>query len=492
MQTRASVDDLIIGLTAPIRTGLEVLNRTAAGIVFIVDADRVLHGVLTDGDIRRALLKGASLDTDVASVMQRNFVALPASAPPETVLGSLSERIRLIPLVDGSQRVVDYASFDHVHWMPVMEPALAGNELKYVMECIKTNWISSQGRFVTEFEAAFERHIGRGHALTVMNGTVALHLALAALGIGPGDEVLVPDLTFAASANAVLYTGARPVLVDVNAETWTIDPDAAEAAITPSTRAIMPVHLYGHPADMDALREIAGRHDLLLIEDAAEAVGARYRGEVVGSFGDAACFSFFGNKIITTGEGGMVVFARHEDWERARMLRDHGMSRERRYWHTDIGFNYRMTNLQAAIGLAQLERLDHVLEDKRRVSEAYHRAVADVPWLKRPPCASWADNVYWLYTVLVDPAGPLARDEVLGKLKANGIESRPIFFPLHEMPPYYVPEPGGRFDVSTSVSRRGISLPSAPRLQDGEVQRVVDSLKRIHEIKSLWASGAGV
>ena len=230
------------------------------------------------------------------------------------------------------------------HVLPVMEPSLNGNELQYVIDCIKTGWISSQGLYVKRFEAEFASYLGVPEAVSCANGTVALHLALAALGIGAGDEVIVPDLTFAASINAVLHSGATPVLVDVRRDTWTIDTDSLQSLMTPRTRAIMPVHLYGRASHMDELRAIAKAHGVLLIEDAAEALGASYRGAMLGSLGDAGTFSFFGNKLITTGEGGMVVYRDAKAAARARILRDHGMDPKRRYWHLEVGYNYRLTN----------------------------------------------------------------------------------------------------------------------------------------------------
>jgi perosamine synthetase len=487
---RPSVQELFVSTEAPVRRALEVLDRTAQDIVFVVDADHVLQGVLTDGDIRRALLRNVSLEAPTLEVAQRAFVALPVSTPAAVVLQTLNEQIRLIPLLDERGRVIDYASFSHAHWMPVMEPSLSGNEMKYVIECITTNWISSQGRFVTDFERAFEASLGGGYALAVSNGTVALHLALATLGIGPGDEVIIPDLTFAATANAVLYTGATPVIVDVSPDTWTIDPVEIERAITTRTRAIIPVHLYGHPADMDAIERLAVPRGVAVIEDAAEAVGARYKGRPVGILGDAGCFSFFGNKILTTGEGGMVVFARERDYVRARMLRDHGMDPTRRYWHLEVGFNYRLTNLQAAVGVAQLERLDDLLAGKRRVADAYRAAIAEIPWLQPPPVAAWAESVYWLFTVLLDAAAPVSADELSVRLQHAGIETRPVFYPLHEMPLYRDCAGGRSCPVATDVARRGLSLPSSPHLSGAEVRRVVESLQRIHEVRTLWATGA--
>jgi perosamine synthetase len=325
------------------------------------------------------------------------------------------------------------------------------------------------------------------HALAVSNGTVALHWALISLGIGPGDEVIVPDLTFAATANAVLHAGATPLFVDVDPETWNIDIGAVEGALTKRTRAVMPVHLYGHPCEMDSLMALARQRNLLVIEDCAEALGARFKGQLVGGFGDAACYSFFGNKTLTTGEGGIILFRGTSVYDRARMLRDHGMSKERRYWHLEVGYNYRLSNLQAAIGVAQMERAESILARKRAVARQYNGALAVVPGIGLPPCASWADPVYWLYTIrLADDLG-ITRDDLANRLLLNGIETRPVFYPLHQMPPFKKFSGVAGFPVTDRLSRTGLSLPSAVTLRDEDIDGVAANVKAIIEVRQMLA-----
>jgi len=313
-------------------------------------------------------------------------------------------------------------------------------ELEYVSECILTGWVSSAGKFVRQFEEMFASFCGAKYAIATSNGTTALHLAILALDIGPGDEVIVPTLTFIASANSVRYTGATPIFVDSDPYTWNIDPELVEAAITPSTKAIMPVHLYGHPADMDPILEIARRYELAVIEDAAEAHGALYKGIRVGSLGDIGCFSFYGNKIVTTGEGGMVVTNHAELAKKMRVLRDHGMTPEQRYYHHVLGYNYRLTNIQAAIGVAQMEKVETILESKARIARTYDEALADIPGISLPPQAEWAVNVYWLYSILVDEKTyGMSRDQLIALLTENGFETRPFFPPVHMQPIYASP-----------------------------------------------------
>ncbi len=358
--------------------------------------------------------------------------------------------------------------------IPVFAPWLSENARRYVLDCLDSGWISSLGQYVGRFEEEFARFCEAAHAVATSNGTTALHLALATLGIGPGDEVLVPDLTFVATANVVRYTGATPVLVDADPVTWGLDPADAGRKLTPRTRAVIPVHVYGHPVDLDPLLGLAARHDLAVVEDAAEAHGARYKGRRVGALGRIGAFSFYGNKIITTGEGGMLVTSDPALAERARFLRDHAMDPRRRYYHPEIGFNYRMTNIQAAIGCAQLEQAEEILTRRKEIAAAYEAGLRGIPGLGRPPAEPWAESVYWMYSVLVEPAFGRSRDQVREGLRTRGIDSRPFFVPLHELPPYLSSD---AFPVASGLSRRGINLPSGTGLGVDEIAAVCQALR---------------
>lgn len=359
--------------------------------------------------------------------------------------------------------------------IPMAKPHLGGKEFEYVNECLTTGWISSQGKFVKEFEKRMADYIGVQYGVATSNGTTALHLVLHSLGIGPGDEVIVPTLTFIATANAVHYTGAKPIFVDSEKDTWNIDPALVEQAITARTKAIIPVHLYGQPCKMDEIMDIAKRHNLYVIEDAAEAHGAEYKGRKAGSIGDVACFSFFGNKIITTGEGGMILTNDQNLCEKMMILRDHGMSKEKRYWHPQVGFNYRLTNIQAAIGCAQLERIDRILKEKRCIKDTYNRHFESYSKIILPPDNVWSKNVYWMYTVLLNENKTIPRrDYLIDALKKCNIESRPIFYPIHTMPPYYS---RASYPVAEMISRNGISLPSYVGLREEDIARICDAVK---------------
>jgi perosamine synthetase len=361
--------------------------------------------------------------------------------------------------------------------IPVASPVLAGREKEYVADCMESGWISSSGKYVELFEAAFAEFCGVRHAVTCCNGTAALHLALAALGVGPGDEVIVPTLTFVATANAVTYCGARPVFVDSEPEAWNLDAAQVESKITPRTKGIVAVHLYGHPAEMDALRAVARRRGLFLLEDAAEAHGALYKGRRAGSLGDAAAFSFYGNKIIATGEGGMVVTDDDALAARVRLLRGQGMDSGRRYWFPVVGYNYRMMNLPAAIGLAQLERADWHIGRRREVAETYLRLLRGVPSLHWQAEDARARHAYWMFTVILGEGVALSRDALMARLLGLGVETRPVFYPLHQLPPYREAARGEEFPVADGLARRGLSLPTWAGLSAEDLSYVCECLR---------------
>lgn len=364
--------------------------------------------------------------------------------------------------------------------IPLARPDLGDAEIANVVDAVRSGWISSLGSYVGRFEEGFSAFCGVRYGVAVMNGTAALHLALVAAGVGEGDEVAIPTLTFVATANAVRYCGARPVFVEADPSHWGMDVRDLEARLTPRTRAIVPVHLYGHPCDMEPILALARRRGLVVIEDAAEAIGAEYKGRRVGSFGDIGCFSFYGNKIITTGEGGMCVVNDPRLQERLLLLRDHGMDARRRYWHEVIGFNYRMTNLQAAVGVAQVDRLPPLIEARRRVARWYAECLGDLArrsGLVLHPELPWARSVFWIYSVVLPADGPSAQD-VMTRLDAVGVDSRPFFHPVHTLPPY---ARGERFPAAEDLAARGISLPSGYGLERWDVERVSTALAKALE-----------
>lgn len=360
-------------------------------------------------------------------------------------------------------------------FLPVAQPFLTERSRRYLLEAYDSSWISGNGPFNQRFEECFRESVEAPFALSVANGTVAIHLVLAALGVGPGDEVIVPTLTYIATANAVTYTGATPVLVDSEPNTWGLDPERVEDAITAKTRAIIVVHLYGNPSEIEKLAEIAEKNGLHLIEDCAEALETRVSGTHVGSWGVAATYSFFGNKLITTGEGGMITTSDSALYDQMALLRGQAMSRERRYWFEAIGYNYRMTNVQASIGLGQLEEIHEHASARREIANWYDEEIAGAGMEVTTPIERpGTTHSYWLYTILLPENASTARDAIQGFMLEQGVETRPVFFPLHVMPPYLSSSPR---PVAEELGRRGLSLPTFRGMRRDDVVGVVQVLK---------------
>ena len=367
--------------------------------------------------------------------------------------------------------------------IPVCEPFLSDKELENVVDCLRTNWISSKGKYISEFEEKFSAYCGAKYGITTTSGTTALHLALQSLGIGKGDEVIVPTFTMASTVFAVVYGGAKPVLVDSEPETWNINVEKIEEKITSRARAIMPVHIYGHPVDMNPVLRIAEDHKLYVIEDAAEAHGAEYKGKKVGALGHIGCFSFYANKIITTGEGGMVVTNSPNLAEKARSLKDLAFSREKRFLHTDIGFNYKMTNLHAAIGVAQMERIDELADRRRKNASLYINMLKDMKGITLPVEKEWAKNVYWMFSILVGDEFAMDRDALMQELWNKGIETRTFFIPMHEQPVFQRIGlfAGESYPIAEHLSRKGLYLPSGSGLLEDEIRYICATMLKIQK-----------
>lgn len=359
--------------------------------------------------------------------------------------------------------------------IPVYAPRLSGNEKEYVIDCLNSTWISSKGKYLTLFEDSFKNFLDVKYATTVANGTLAIHLALIALGIGEGDEVIVPTLTYVASVNAIKYTGATPVFIDSLKSTWQMDPEDVKRKITSNTKAIMAVHLYGHPCEMDSLKEICVKNGLFLVEDCAEAIGTSYKGKKVGTFGDIAAFSFFGNKTITTGEGGMVVTNDETLYDRSIHFKGQGLAKHRQYWHDVIGYNYRMTNICAAIGLAQMEQIDEFIRRKREIAELYIKELKDTK-VELHLEQEYVYHSYWMCSILTPNAD--SRDTLRDYLDNHGIETRPLFYPVHTMPMYSTKFQ--KHPIAENLGWRGINLPSYPDLSDEDVIEICRLIKEFY------------
>jgi perosamine synthetase len=362
--------------------------------------------------------------------------------------------------------------------VPIAEPVLGQEELDNVVDAMRSGWISSSGPYVKQFEDAFATFCGTRRAISVFNGTVALSLALSAINLQPGDEVIVPSLTFMASAATVMHLKAKPVFVDSDSRNWCMDPADIRRAITKKTKAIMPVHLYGHPCKMDEIMEIAEKRDIYVIEDAAEAHGAEFEGKRVGAIGDIGCFSFYANKIVTTGEGGMVTTSNDELAARMQLIKNHGMPADHKYWHPVLGYNFRMTNIQAAIGAAQMPKIENFIATKIRIAERYTEAFKGNPNITCQETMPWAKNVYWMYSVRV--GSEKIRDKLSADLSGSNIDCRNVFIPCNEQP--IALDTYGRTmrqtPVAAQISRTGLSIPCGAGLTDEQQDLVIEAVKK--------------
>ena len=469
------IKDLVCDHDNTLLEAMHIINGNGMGICFVVDELNFLKGVVTDGDIRRALLNDARLDEEIKNILSEGFVYGSIDDHYDNLISKITHGIDIIPLVDSNFKVVDFFEYKQNIHFPVAIPNLNGNEFKYLTDAFLSSWISSSGKYIDKFESEFSSYSGCSYGVSVSNGTVALHLAMMSLGIGEGDEVIVPNLTFAATINAVLHANAIPVIVDVERDSWCIDPVEIEKAITKKTKALIPVHLYGQPCDMDRIMSIANRYNLKVIEDCAEAHGATYKNKKVGSFGDVGCFSFYGNKIITTGEGGMCVTNNLELDKSMRVMRDHGMNIHKKYWHDVAGYNYRMTNLQAAIGVAQLERIDLIHENRQKYEQLYKGLLSNMGYTFQKDLQDRC-RVTWLVCLLLDENTD--REEYINRLKEKGIDARPFFYLLSDMDIYkdycHKDTP-----IARKISTIGLNLPTYESLKSiTKIDNILSDVKR--------------
>tara|TARA_X000000368_G_scaffold71046_2_gene51647 strand:+ start:327 stop:1742 length:1416 start_codon:yes stop_codon:yes gene_type:complete len=461
------LEKLVCKVDAMLIDAWKIINENGKGIVFIIDDAHIIYGVLTDGDIRAYLLKERNFNVSVSNIMNRDFVFSYHNYKSEDIIKLFNEKIKIIPIIDDHNKLIDYMELNKTLRIPVALPDLKGKEFEYLTDAFLSTWISSSGKYIDMFEKKFASFCDTNYGIAVSNGTVALQLALETLGIGEGDEVIVPDLTFAATINAVLHVNATPVIVDIEEDSWCIDPKEIEKAITPNTKAVIPVHIYGQVCDMNSIMQIAKKNKLYVIEDCAEAHGASYNEKKVGSIGDIGCFSFFANKVITTGEGGMCTTNNKDLDNMMRLLRDHGMNKEKRYWHDLVGYNFRMTNLQASIGVAQIERIEQILLDRKSIEDSYKKELRQLKELVfQPNNLPNRNKVTWFVSMLLLKN----RDLVIDKLKFEGIDARPFFYPLSIMPIYkpYV----FSSQKSQEIAKLGINLPTNNMINKSIILRI--------------------
>lgn len=365
--------------------------------------------------------------------------------------------------------------------IPVCEPLVTEREIELVLDCLKSGWISSAGKYIDQFESGWAEYCNMPHGIAVSNGTTALHIAVRLLDLQPGDEVIMPTFTIISCAQAITYCGGVPVLIDSDPRNWQMDVKQIESRITPRTRAIMVVHIYGHPADMDPILELARKHGLMVIEDAAETHGAEYRGKKCGGFGDISIFSFYANKLITTGEGGMLLTKRSDIADKARSLRNLCFEKKQRFLHNELGYNYRLTNIQAALGVSQLERIEQIVERKRAIAHAYSERLKDVAGIELPVEELWAKNVYWVYGIIVKEDRGMDALQFAKRLSEKGVETRPFFLGMHEQPVFQKEGlfQNERYPVAERLSVRGLYIPSGLTIQDEEIEEVSEAIREI-------------
>ncbi len=470
------IGDLLVSIQGTLKDALNKINNSGRGICFLVDDNQKMLGLLTDGDIRRLFIDGHSTNFELKSLELNDFAFLKEGFSLIEAQEKL-ENFEVLPVLNESNIVSDFVSSDRLRKIPLINPNFEGKELEYLTDCINSGWISSIGGYVKKFENKFSKLVKTKHALCVSSGTTGLQVALKSLGIGDGDEVILPNLTFAATINSVLHVGAKPILVDINSETFCMEANDVEKLITKNTKCILLVHLYGNACELNKFYSLKEKYNLLLVEDCAEALGTKYFNNHVGRYSDASVYSFFGNKLITTGEGGMVCFNSKEIYELAKNLIAHGMSKKKKYWHDILGYNFRMTNIQAAIGLAQLEKINIFLDKKHFIGKEYSNLLKNEKRLNIQKIHSNVSSSYWLFVVVLNKEYIKIRDKIMDYLLKLGIETRPIFYPLNEMPPYKEFSQGA-FTKSYLISYGGLCLPSNLEMTSADIEFVCINLSK--------------
>lgn len=483
-----NLDSFTIKLPAKLKDILKKMNENLKGLVFVIDSKNRLIGSISDGDVRRSIINNSIKNIVNLKSKFINFKPfyLNYQIETKTILNYLQNKknknkFKCIPLVNKKRVIIDISTIENLRRYPITNLTLGNAEFRNVLNAMKSGWISSSGSYVTQFEKSFSKYIGGGYPVSTSSGTTALELALKSFEIGIGDEVLVPNFSFAASINSIINVGAKPVVVDIDLTTWTIDLEKLQKKITKKTKAIMPVHIYGQPCKMNQIVKIARSNKLYVIEDAAEALGATYHKKKIGLNGDCSCFSFYANKIITTGEGGMVLYKKKNKTKIANLIKNHGMDKKRPYYHTTVGNNYRMTNIQAAIGLGQLEKINKFIKSRKKIFMNYNKRFQNYNFFNFLPSNNWSTNSYWLYTVVIKKIGRSKRDLLIKKLIKHGIDTRPGFVTFNKMG-IYKKFCKGSYKNSEYISENSISLPSS-HIDESQQNFIASTfIKELHKI----------
>ena len=468
--------NLIIDKFSTLKNALLKIKKNGESACFICE-DKKLLGIITQGDIRNLILRKIPLEHKVHKYVKKKFYSLPASVSSSDAFKKLKSGRKIIPLIDKNKNLVDYVSYNKLKNVPLAKPDLKGNELTYLSKCIDSTFISSIGRYIDLFEKKFIKYFKVNSALSVSSCTTGLQLVLNYLELKSNDEVIVPNITFVSPINAIIHSGAKPVLCDIDQKNLTIDCLDLKKKITKKTKAIICVHTYGHPCNMDKILSLIKGKNIKLIEDCAEAIGTKFKNKNVGTFGDFAIFSFYGNKTITTGEGGMILFNKKIDYKNCKILSSHGMNVNKKYWHDQIGFNFRMTNLQAAVGVAQFERIKLFIKDKIKIAREYKKNLTGIKNIILPFEEKWATHSYWLFNILIKNISEKKRDKIINELNYKGIEARPMFYPASDMKIYkeYI----DKKQNYSKISYCGISLPSFVGLNNFQINKICNQIKKL-------------
>lgn len=469
-----NLSTILIKNNKSIRDAMIKMNKHALDTLMVVNAENTLLGVITDGDIRRKILKNNNLEDKVTFAMNKNFVSASIKDKREDVLALRKDGIKSIPLVDENFKIIGCIGAEIDEYIPIYDVVFKGNELKYLTDCVKKSWISSTGEYVRLFESEFSKYTGLKNCLSTSSGSSALEIALSLCNLKEGDEIIVPNLTFASPLNSAIRTRAKSVLVDVEENNMCLNLNEILKKINHNTKVIIVVNLYGYPVNVEYIRKNVSR-DILIIEDCAESLGSYRNKKHCGFHSDFATFSFFGNKTITTGEGGMLFCANGQHRKRALLLRDHGMSKSKKYWHEEIGFNFRMTNIQAAIGLAQLEKIDEILMYKKEVFDKYFTYLSPYGFSFNQKNDENFTNSRWLITISHKNIKSYEVDHLEYQLKLLGIDIRKVFYPLSQMP-IYKKYCYGDYLISNRLYQSYICLPSSPNLSTFQIKTVAEKL----------------
>jgi perosamine synthetase len=470
-----NLKNLIVKDNMSLRHALKIMNASGQEICFVTKKNKLLN-IITDGDIRRALIRGNVLTDNIKKIKPKKNYIFVREKYNFLDLQKKIAKYKIIPIINSKKEIIDYASEKRFRQLPQSEPSLSGNELKYVTEAIKSGWISSVGKYVDMFEKKFGSFVKNEYCLTTSNGTTALQLAIAALKLKPKDEIIVPDYTFASPINSIIHSNCKPVLADIDSNNLCLSLNSIKKVLSKKTKAIIIVHLYGNAPEITRIIKFCNEKNIKIIEDCAEAFGTYYKKKHVGNFGDFGTFSFFGNKTISTGEGGMIIFKKKEHYLLAKKMRDHGMRADKKYWHDEIGFNFRMTNLQAAVGCAQLEKAKKFVNRKIQIFKRYNLKLKDLKFLKMIKQSKNIKNSHWLTFITLKNKSD--RNKLSKFLNNKGIEVRSGFYSAHEMDIYksYMSK-NTHYTNSKEISSSIITLPSSVSLKNEEIDYICKLIK---------------